>query len=118
MYFCANVSYASLPVYLPTILTKMGYSSIHAQGLSAPPYFIAFLSALITTYFADRTQQRGLMLVATSLVGSIGYILLASVETVGVRYCATFLASAGVFSTIPNILTWTLSEPTQITHQP
>lgn len=68
MYFGANVGYASLPVYLPTILKAMGYRSINAQGLSAPSYFIAFLFALITTYVADGTQRHGLMLIATSLV--------------------------------------------------
>jgi hypothetical protein len=109
MYFGANVSYASLPVYLPTILGKMGYSSIDAQGLSAPPYFVAFLCALITTWVADKTQQRGLMLIATSIIGGTGYIILATVTTAGVRYFAVFLAAAGVFSTIPNILAWTLS---------
>ncbi|CRG87008.1 putative transporter C1002,16c [Talaromyces islandicus] len=109
MYFGANVSYASLPVYLPTILSAMGYSSINAQGLSAPPYFVAFLFALITTYIADRTQQRGWMLFVTSIVGGIGYIILATVTTVGVRYFAVFLAAAGVFSTIPNIIAWTLN---------
>ena len=109
MYFSVNVSYASLPVYLPTILAKMGYSSINAQGLSAPPYFAAYLFANITTFIADRTQQRGLVLIITSLVGAIGYIVLATVTTVGVRYFAVYLAAAGVFSTIPNILAWTLS---------
>ncbi|GAO13544.1 hypothetical protein UVI_02015820 [Ustilaginoidea virens] len=87
----------------------MGYSSVNAQGLSAPPYLVAFLSALMTTYVADGTQQRGLMLAATSLVGGIGYVLLATVETLAVRYFAVFLAAAGVFSTIPNILSWTLN---------
>jgi MFS family permease len=109
MYFSTNVSYASLPVYLPTVLAGMGYSSINAQGLSAPPYFSAFFCALATTWIADRTQQRALVLICTSLVGGIGYIILATVNTVGVRYFATFLAAAGVFSTIPNILAWTLS---------
>jgi cyanate permease len=107
MYFGANVSYASLPVYLPTILSAMGYRSINAQGLFAPPYFVTFLFALVTTYIADKTQQRSLMLIATSLIGGIGYIILATVTTVGVRYFAVFLAAAGVFSTIPNILAWT-----------
>ena len=116
MYFSANVSYASLPAYLPTILGGMGYSSINAQGLSAPPYFSAFLCALATTWVADRTQQRGLVLVGTSLVGGIGYIILATVTTVGVRYFATFLAAAGVFSTIPNILAWTLSKSSHFFH--
>ena len=87
----------------------MGYSSINAQGLSAPPYFTAYLFANITTYIADKTQQRGLVLMITSLIGSIGYIVLATVTTVGVRYFAVYLAAAGVFSTIPNILAWTLS---------
>ena len=109
MYFCGNVGYASLPVYLPTILAAMGYSSIDANDLSAPPYFCAFLFALITTYIADRTQQRGLVLAITSLVGGVGYIILATVKTVGVRYFAVFLAAAGVFSTIPNIIAWSLS---------
>ena len=113
MYFSANVSYASLPLYLPTILEQMGYSSIDAQGLSAPPYFVAFLFAIITTYIADRTSQRAFMLMTTSLVGGVGYIILATIKTVGVRYFATFLAAAGVFSTIPNILAWTLSKPDQ-----
>ena len=114
MYFSVNVSYASLPVYLPTILAKMGYSDINAQGLSAPPYFTAFLFANITTFVADRTQQRGLVIMITSLVGAIGYVVLATVTTVGVRYFAVYLAAAGVFSTIPNILAWTLSMSTKL----
>ncbi|KAI1076807.1 MFS general substrate transporter [Whalleya microplaca] len=109
MYFCGNVTYSSLPVFLPTILEDMGYTAINAQGLSAPPSFAAFLFALITTWIADKTQQRCLVLFATSAVGGAGYIILATVETVGVRYFATFLASAGVFSTIPNILGLTLN---------
>ncbi|KAK4248352.1 major facilitator superfamily domain-containing protein [Corynascus novoguineensis] len=109
MYFCGNVSYSSLPVFLPTILEDMGYTAINAQGLSAPPSFAAFLFALVTTWIADRTQQRCFVLFTTSAIGGVGYIILATVETVGVRYFATFLASAGVFSTIPNILALTLN---------
>ncbi|KAJ8133448.1 hypothetical protein O1611_g169 [Lasiodiplodia mahajangana] len=109
MYFSGNVSYSSLPVFLPTILKDMGYTAIDAQGLSAPPSFAAFLCALMTTWVADKTQQRCLVLFVTSAIGGAGYIVLATVETVGVRYFATFLASAGVFSTIPNILALTLN---------
>ncbi|KAK9778083.1 putative Major facilitator superfamily (MFS) profile domain-containing protein [Seiridium cardinale] len=109
MYLCGNVSYSSLPVFLPTILEDMGYTAINAQGLSAPPSLAAFLFALLTTWIADKTQQRCLVLFVTSAVGGIGYIILACVDTVGVRYFATFLASAGVFATIPNILGLTLN---------
>ncbi|KAI0153868.1 major facilitator superfamily domain-containing protein [Pestalotiopsis sp. NC0098] len=109
MYFCGNVSYSSLPVFLPTIIEDMGYTSINAQGLSAPPSFAAFLFALITTWIADKTRQRCLVIVVSSIVGGIGFIILACVDTVGVRYFATFLASAGVFSAVPNVLGVTLN---------
>ncbi|KAI0468128.1 major facilitator superfamily domain-containing protein [Xylaria cf. heliscus] len=109
MYFSVNVSYSSLPVFLPTILKDMGYTAINAQGLSSPPSFAAFLCALMTTWVGDKTQQRCFVLFLTSVVGGAGYIILATVEPVGVRYFATFLASAGVFSTIPNVLALTLN---------
>lgn len=78
MYFSCNVSFSSLPVFLPTILSEMGFSAINAQGLSAPPYFLAFLLVILTTWIADRTQQRGYMIIFTSTIGAIGYILLVN----------------------------------------
>ncbi|KAI0467488.1 major facilitator superfamily domain-containing protein [Xylaria cf. heliscus] len=109
MYFSCNVSYSSLPVFLPVILQNMGFTAVNAQGLSAPPYFLAFIVCVTTTWIADRTQQRGAMLVGLSLVGGVGYILLATCKSVGVRYFAVFLAAAGVFSCIANILPWTIN---------
>ncbi|KAI0449107.1 major facilitator superfamily domain-containing protein [Xylaria acuta] len=109
MYFSCNVSYSSLPVFLPVILQNMGFTAVNAQGLSAPPYLLAFIVCVTTTWVADRTQQRGAMLVGLSLVGGVGYILLATCKSVGVRYFAVFLAAAGVFSCIANILPWTIN---------
>lgn len=109
MYFSCNVSFASLPVFLPAILTTMGYSSINAQGLTAPPYFLSFLVCIATTYVADKTQQRGLMIAGLSVMGGVGYVLLATVRSVGVRYLGVFLAAAGVFPAIANILPWVLN---------
>ncbi|KAL1865108.1 hypothetical protein VTK73DRAFT_5478 [Phialemonium thermophilum] len=109
MYFSCNVSFASLPVFLPAILTTMHYSSIDAQGLTAPPYFLAFLICILTTYISDRTRQRGLMIIALSLIGCVGYVLLATVRSVPVRYFGVFLAAAGVFPAIANILSWVLN---------
>ena len=109
MYFSCNVSFSSLPVFLPTILSEMGFTDLTAQGLSAPPYFISFLIVIGSTYIADRTQQRGLMIFGLSLIGAIGYILLATTKTTGPRYTGVFLAAAGVFPCIGNILPWVLN---------
>ncbi|KAL4911073.1 hypothetical protein BDW74DRAFT_164718 [Aspergillus multicolor] len=109
MYFSCNVSFSSLPVFLPTILEDMGFESIHAQGLTAPPFFVSFLFSIATTWLADRFQQRGLTIVFFSLVGAVGYVLLAACTSVGVRYFGVFLAAAGVFPCIANILPWVLN---------
>jgi len=109
MYFSCNVSFSSLPVFLPTILTGMGYTSINAQGLTAPPYFLSFLMCIATTYVADKTRQRGLVILALSIIGGVGYVILATCKGTGVRYFAIYLAAAGVFPAISNILPWVLN---------
>lgn len=109
MYFSCNVSFSSLPVFLPTILSQMGFTRLTSQGLSAPPYFLAFILVIATTYIADRTQQRGFTILILSLIGATGYIMLATTTSTGPRYAGVHLAAAGVFPCIGNILPWVLN---------
>ena len=87
----------------------MGFSPIDSQGLSAPPYFLAFLIVIGSTYIADRTQQRGITIFILSLIGAVGYILLAATKGVAPRYLGVYLAAAGIFPCIGNILPWVLN---------
>lgn len=109
IYFSCNVSFASLPVFLPTILNEMGFSGLNAQGLSAPPYLVALFVCLITTFIADHTQQRGIMLMCTATVGGIGYIMLAVGRSTGIRYAGAVIAASGVFPSIGNVLPWVIN---------
>ena len=88
----------------------MGFSAINAQGLTAPPYFVSFLVTIGSSYIADRTQQRGYTLMTLSVIGGIGYILLATSDSVGVRYFGVFLAASEVFPCIANVLPWVVSK--------
>jgi dipeptide/tripeptide permease len=106
MYFSGNVAFSSLPVFLPTILKAMGFSSINAQGLTAPPFFLSFIVVITTTYIADRTQQRGITIAILAAIGGVGYIILAVAHSVGAKYFGVFLAAAGIFPAIANVLPW------------
>ena len=108
MYFSCNTSFASLPVFLPTVLNEMGFTAIDAQGLTAPPYFVAFLVTIGSAYVADKTQQRGLTILVVSVISAVGYVILASTVSVPARYFAVFLAVFS-FPAIANILPWVLS---------
>lgn len=49
------------------------------------------------------------MIIGLSLIGGTGYIILAAVTSTGVRYFAIYLAAAGIFPAIANILPWVLN---------
>src|SRR5271156_1914551 len=103
MYFSCNVSFSSLPVFLPTILKEMGFTAVTAQGLSAPPYFVSFIVTIATSLLADRIQQRGLVVTSCAAFGGLGYILLATCKSIAGRYVGVFFAASGVFPAIANI---------------
>jgi len=44
-----------------------------------------------------------------SLIGAVGYILLAATSNTGPRYFGVYLAAAGIFPCIGNILPWVLN---------
>ena len=43
MFLSCNIAFSSLPVFLPTILTSMGYTPLTSQALSAPPYILSLI---------------------------------------------------------------------------
>ncbi|KAK4048049.1 hypothetical protein OIO90_005950 [Microbotryomycetes sp. JL221] len=106
LYFSLNVSYSSLPVFLPTIISEMGFSSIRAQGLSAPPNLAAFLVVILMTFVSDRIRDRSILIIPLALLGACGYLMLALSESIAVRYTAVFLCATGVFPCIGLMLPW------------
>ena len=87
----------------------MGYTSIQAQGRSSPVFLFAFFMVLLGTYISDRFKQRGIFVVSWALIGAIGYLVQATVATPGVRYFATYLSAAGVYTAISCNITWLIN---------
>lgn len=114
MFFSCNVAFSSMPVFLPTVIRDMGFSSITAQGLSAPPYLFAFVVVVTTAYYSDRLQSRSSFIMLHSVLATLGYgtiALLGYLESdkTLMRYIALYPAVAGFFSAITIIITWTLN---------
>lgn len=87
----------------------MGYSSIRAQGLSAPPYLGSFFILLASTYMSDKFADRTIFIIPLATIAGIGYLLLAIVKTTAIRYFAVFLAAGGLFPVIGLMLPLTSS---------
>ena len=50
------------------------------------------------------------MIATLTVIGGVGYIMLAAAKSVAVRYTGCFLAASGIFPAIANILPWVLSK--------
>ena len=113
MFFCCNVAFSSMPVFLPTIVHSMGYSTLASQGLSAPPFLFAFVAVLITAFLSDRLRSRSGPMIFHACLAMAGYILLAVAGTLRfghlVRYLAVFPICAGFFSAVTIVITWTVN---------
>jgi MFS family permease len=113
MFLNCNIAFSSMPVFLPTVLHDMGYSSLSSQALSAPPFFFAFIVLLLTAHFSDRLAARSPFVILHALLAFGGYAAIALgglYEWAAlVRYIAIYPACAGFFSAITIIITWTIN---------
>lgn len=104
--FCLNSSFGSLPAFLPTIINEMGFTSIHAQGLSAPPYLAAYVICIALAFLSDRLRNRGLFITLFAWIGAAGYLMLRLNERTPIRYGAVYLVTCGVFPCIGLTFSW------------
>jgi MFS family permease len=111
MFFCTNMAFSSLPVFLPTIIKSMGHSALASQALSAPPYLLSFIFVILTAWFSDRLSSRSTFVIFHALLSASGYAFTAIAGGWGTwwRYAGIYPAAIGFFSVITIIITWTIN---------
>jgi MFS family permease len=120
MFLSVNVSFSSLPVFLPTIINSMSFSPLASQALAAPPYLFAFFFVLIIGRYSDKyADSRSLFLIGVALLSAISYAgialagslheALGEVGSITIRYVGVYGAAMGLFASVTLIITWTLN---------
>jgi hypothetical protein len=106
MYFSINVSYASLPLFVPTIISDMGsFTKIQSNGLSAPPYLLCVFVIILTCWLSDHFEIRGPICATMAIIAAIGFIIQATSTATAARYVGVFLA-VEVFCCVSLTLAW------------
>ncbi|KAI5785573.1 major facilitator superfamily domain-containing protein, partial [Peziza echinospora] len=114
IFFSCNVSFASLPVFLPTIINDMGYTSITTQLLTFPPYLLSFLLVILTTLLSDRHLTRSPFILLHAATAFLGYLFLSLPPAylnppLWLRYLAIYPICVGVFSCVALVIPWTIN---------
>ncbi|KAA6411779.1 MAG: MFS general substrate transporter [Lasallia pustulata] len=96
----------SFSLFLPTIISGLGYTRVTAQLFTVPPNMGAFLMVLICSTLSDTIKARGPIMLGCCSLAIIGYVMLLAVNRPIVRYGGTFFIAAGVFPSAPAVMGW------------
>jgi MFS family permease len=107
-YFAILAGLYSFGLFLPTIITGLGYKANQAQLFSVPPYAAAAAVTVIIAFISDRLQLRGVVMLFTIPIAIVGYAAIANVglHNNAVKYGMTFLMATGLYASVPPVLVW------------
>ncbi|EIW56969.1 MFS general substrate transporter [Trametes versicolor FP-101664 SS1] len=106
LFFIFIPGYSSA-LFLPTIISGLGFSASHAQLLTIPPNLCALLTTILAGALSDRFRVRGPVIMAGTLLALAGYAILYGTSSPGAGYAGTIIATCGIFPCVPCTLAWT-----------
>jgi hypothetical protein len=122
VHYCAYIAdvvpQGSFTFFTPTIVTGLGYESVHAQLLTVPPWAVGFVVAICLSYSADRFDARGWHITIASTVGGLGWLVAGCLphDAYVQRYGCLCLAACGAFPAAPVLTNWvTCNSPSLLT---
>lgn len=106
MYISIAEPLYSLALFTPTIIAGLDFTGTSANLISVPPYVLGFFTTIGTAFLADRFMYRGPFILFWATTTIIGYAILISHVSAGVKYFALFLTVAGVSPNIMLAISW------------
>jgi len=101
-----GVTIFGLAYFTPTIVSALGYPPNRTQLLTVPPFTCSFVFNIVSSYFSDKYQRRGLMAIFCALLAASGYAMFFVSGNKHSDYGALFLQITGSYAIAPCFLTW------------
>lgn len=113
-----GVACASISNFLPTMIKRLGYGTVHSNLLTIAPNLSGALAITVAAWLSDRFQQRALAAAVPAAISMIGFVVLGTVDLVhrvGVGYLCTFLLTFGTFTPAVIVPAWQSNNNTTAT---
>lgn len=104
-----NISLSGFSSFLPPIVKSFGYSTLTTQLLTVPVYVATAISTLTMSIASDRLRKRGIFLMISFSVASLGWLLLLVNKSQGLSLAGCFLVGIGTFPPVVLIQSWQAS---------
>lgn len=105
-FLSAHLRY-SFSLFLPTIISSLGFTNDKtAQLMTVPPYIAACVCCIGGGYLADRHGQRGIYMIFFNCVAIFGFILQIASSNNALKYAGTFFAAMGIYPNVPQGVAW------------
>ncbi|KAM3074900.1 hypothetical protein ACMFMG_008310 [Clarireedia jacksonii] len=106
---CLGVPLQSVSLFLPQIVSRLGYSTIKTNLYTVAPNISGAVMLLILAFLSDYTLRRGPFIVLGFLFTFIGFIIYATIDVekeLRVAYFATFMMCWGTSAPSVLLSTW------------
>jgi MFS transporter, ACS family, tartrate transporter len=106
-FFCNVIPIYGITLWLPQILKSAGGLSNIQTGLLMPiPYLCAAVAMVLNARHSDRTGERKMHILVSSLVGAGGFVLAATAASPWVGFLGLCIGACGIWAA--NTVFWTL----------
>ncbi|KAH7356039.1 major facilitator superfamily domain-containing protein [Pyrenochaeta sp. MPI-SDFR-AT-0127] len=111
MFFCCDMTAASMSSFIPTILTELGWKQARAQAMSIPIWVTGILFQFTSAFISGRTGWRFPFILFGITIVLIGWVINIVYSegygvTAAVRYFSLFCMSAGTFVQMTMTTSW------------
>jgi hypothetical protein len=111
MFFCCDMTAASMSAFIPTILTELGWKAKTAQAMSIPIWVAGLVAQLLGAWTSGRTGIRFPFILCGIFTVLVGWCInIAYSEghgvTAAIRYFSLFCMSAGTFIQMSLTTSW------------
>ncbi|KAH9999691.1 major facilitator superfamily domain-containing protein [Russula compacta] len=108
LFHCFAFAFQTLSLFLPTIITDLGFATWKAQLLTVPPYLLASMGIAFGAWSTVRTGRRAPFVIGSSIVAIFGYVVLIprSNYPAAAQYVGVHFATLGVYTGVALLLSW------------
>ncbi|KNZ82101.1 hypothetical protein J132_08284 [Termitomyces sp. J132] len=117
IFFFDGVLVYGLAYFTPSIVAGLGFINANAQLFSVPPFAVAFVGTVITSYISDRYGCRGYVTIFAGVLATVGFAMFLAVKSVHVKYGSLFLSITGAYVAAPALSTWSANNAAPYTRR-